>query len=278
MRALLCATAGMAVALTHAAPPEEPRTFGLVAAMGDLFSAVNEVPTVGSHLPPYRRRTIEVKDDVINRIVLKGMGDAVAQVEPGSNRVFVSVRLAREIQDRPSRIEESAFAAAVEALRRMPQRGEWHRIVVATPAYRAAARDGLGGGMEGLGLFTQPLCRGDIRDCDVRSRPATAGVPAKTPSGETQAASRYVAPYLFAKVRILDPKTLEVLDTQEIFDHEKLFDPDSGAMDMNRTIDHKVLAVRILERVETSTVEAVRRSELRGRVDVQEKGPVVPAR
>jgi hypothetical protein len=278
---LICAAACMAVALARAEAPQEPQTYALVAAMGNLFSSVHEVESTGSHLPPFRKRTYDVKDDVINKLVLKGLGDGVAATQPQAKRIYLSVRLPMEIQERPTRIEEAAFEHVVEQLRGMPQRGEWHRIVVATPAYRAQARDGLGHGMEGLGLFTEPLCKDDVNtdmnSCDTRSRPRTRGALATTPSGEKEAASRYLAPYLFVKVSILDPKTLEVLDTQEIFDHEKIFDPDSGSTDMNQSVDHKFLAAKILERVENSTVEAVRRSELRGHVDVQEKGPVPAA-
>ena len=166
----------------------------------------------------------------------------------------------------------------MEQLRGMPQRSAWHRIVVATPAWRAQARDGLARGIGGIGLFTEPLCQGDIRFCDTRSRPATAGVRAQTPSGETETASRYVAPFFFARIRSIDPATLEVLDTQEVFEHDKLFDPDSGAMDMNQSIERKALAAKIVRRIETSALEAVRRSELRGTVDVKERGEVNPAR
>lgn len=277
IRALACAAACLAAALAQGQAPDEPRVFALVAAMGNLFSAVHEVPSVGSHLPPFRRRTLEVQDNAINKLVLKSLDDALVATEPGARRTYLSVRLPPEVQARTGTIDESAFERVVVELRRMPQRSTWHRIVVATPAWRQAARDGLGGGVGGLGLFTEPLCQGDIRFCDTRSRPSTAGVAAKTPTGETETASRYVAPFLVAKIRILDPATLEVLDTQEIADHEKLFDPDSGAVDMNRSVDRRTLALHIVSRIEASALEALRRSELRGRVDVHERGEVPPA-
>lgn len=260
--------------LSAGAAPEPRHTFALVAAMGDRFSAVHEIESVGSNLPPYRRRALDVKDDGLNKVVLKALGDAVAAIDPAAERVYLSVRLPRALQDRASSLEDTAFDTVMEQLRGMPRGGSWHRIVVVTPAWRAGARDGLSRGLGGIGLFTQPLCQGDIRFCDTRSRPATAGVEAQTPSGETQPASRYVAPFFFARIRILDPATLEVLDTQEIFDHEKLFDPDSGATDMNQAIDRKVLAMKIVARIEASALEAVRRSELRGTVDVKERGEV----
>jgi len=269
---LLCTASGA----LHAAETTGPRAFALVSAMGDRLSAVHEVPSTGSHLPPYRRRTLEVRDDGIDRLMLKSLGEAVAASNSDARATFMAVRLPAAVQDAPSRLEEAAFAFVIEQLRAMPQRTAWHRIVIATPAYRAAAHDGLGSGMEGIGVFTQPLCQGDIRSCDTRSRPATAGVAARTPSGDIEPASRYVAPFVFARISIVDPGTLAVLDTQEVFDHEKLFDPDSGAMDMNRSIDRKRLAARLVERVQASAAEALRRSELRGRVEVRERGAVPP--
>jgi hypothetical protein len=256
---------------------EPHRVFALAAAMGDRFSAVHEVQSTGTNLPPYRRRSLDVQGDGLNKVVLKALGDAVAATDPGAERIYLSVRRPGALQDRPSSLEESALDTVLEQLRGMP-RGAWHRIVVATPAWRNSARDGLANGMGGIGLFTQPLCQGDIRFCDTRSRPGTAGVSAQTPSGETETASRFVAPFFFARITILDPATLEVLDTQEIFDHDKLFDPDSGAMDMNQSVDRKVLAAKIVGRIEASALEAVRRSELRGTVDVKERGEVTPAR
>ena len=275
--ARVCALA-CAWTMLAAAAAEERHTYALVAAMGNRFTAVHEIESVGSNLPPYRRRALEVKDDGLNKVVLKALGDAVAVMEPAAERVYLSVRVPGALQDRASRLEDSAFDAVMEQLRGLPQRRAWHRIVVATPAWRAGARDGLARGIGGIGLFTQPLCHGDIRFCDTSSRPATAGVEAQTPAGQTQAASRFVAPFFFARIHIVDPATLEVLDTQEVFDHEKLFDPDSGAVDMNQSIDRKVLAAKIVGRIEASTGEAVRRSELRGSVEVNERGEAKPAR
>jgi len=246
--------------------------------MGHWLSAVHEVQSTGSHLAPYRRRALRMPDDGINKLVLGSLDAAVKSVEPSSDRIYLSVRVPKEAQDRPSSLDSEAFAFAVEVLRKMPGRDRWSRVVVVTPAWRTRGDDGLARGMQGLGVFTEPLCQGGEATCNTRGRPTTAGVRARTPRGEEETASRYVAPYLFAKVWILEPVTLAVVDTQEIFDHEKLFDPDSTAVDLNRMIDTKTLAARIEHLVESSTLEAVRRSELRGTVDVKERGEVKPAR
>jgi hypothetical protein len=147
-------------------------------------------------------------------------------------------------------------------------------VVVITPTLRIERSEGgPRGDIQGIGVFTQPLCQSDLRDCD-RAAGRNSGVTATTPEGETTTAPRFVAPYLYAKVWILDPHTLAVIDTQVALDHTKLYDPKSDSLDMNQMIDRKVLAARIVEQVETSAVEALKRTELRGKVEVNEKGEV----
>jgi hypothetical protein len=249
----------------------DPETFALVGAMGNQFSAVHENQRVGSRLPPWHTRSLEVKDDGINKLAVASLDLAVAKMHPDAKRIHLSVALPDTVQFRSRSLEEGAFETAIAALRPMPERSTWHRIVLITPANRVEAREGLGADMHGMGLFTQPLCQSDLRDCDTR-RPALNGVEVETPAGKKATTSRLVAPYLFAKVWILEPNTLEVLDTQLVLDHVKLGDPDSTTLDMNQVIDRKVLVTRMVQQVETSTLEAVKRSELRGKVDVNERG------
>jgi hypothetical protein len=52
----------------------------------------------------------------------------------------------------------------------------------------------------------------------------------------------------------------------------KLNDPDSNAFDMAQVVSRHYLAQRIAQQVETSTADAVKRSELRGTVDVKDRG------
>jgi hypothetical protein len=57
-----------------------------------------------------------------------------------------------------------------------------------------------------------------------------------------------------------------------LMDHVKLGDPDSEVLDMTKLIDRKALVTRMVHQVETSALEAVKRSELRGKVEVNERG------
>jgi hypothetical protein len=259
-----------------AGPASAADKYALVAAMGDRFMASHEVHQTGSRLPNFDKRALEVKDDGINKLAVASLNEAVKKMHPQSERILLSVPLSQDTMDRVRAIEENAFATAVEALRARPDRSQWHRIVLVTPANRVDKKDGLGPDTQGMGLFTQGLCQSDIRDCDKR-RSMASGVQVTNPDGETIRSDRFVAPYFFAKIWILDPQSLQVLDSEVVMDHMKYNDANSDAMDQNQVFTPKFLAARLVERVEASTTQAVGRTELRGKVEVNEKGEVRPA-
>jgi hypothetical protein len=247
--------------------------YALVAAMGDQFIAASETRATGSHLPNYARRSLDVKEEGINKLALASLDMAVRKLHPQSARSYLVVPLPHDTQLRVRSIEENAFATAVQALRARTDRGEWQRIVLITPANRVQRQEtgGLAPDTQGIGVFTQGFCQSDIRDCDKR-RSVASGVEVTPPRGETVKSDRFVAPYFFAKVWILDPQNLQVLDSELVTDHTKYNDPDSDAMDQNSVLDRKFLLAKIVEQVEKSTAQAVSRSELRGKVEVNERG------
>jgi hypothetical protein len=77
-------------------------------------------------------------------------------------------------------------------------------------------------------------------------------VEATSPTGEKIITTRFVAPYYFAKVWILDPQSLQVIDSEVVMEHMKYNDPDSETMDQNQVFGPKFLAARLVERVEAS--------------------------
>ena len=258
--------------LSTAAFGAETRTYVLVAAMGDIFNAGHEVQRTGSHLAPYRNRPIDAPENILNKLALASLDEAVARMDPAGQRIRFSVTLSKEIQLRPVTLEEAAFHKAVEALREMPGREAWHRIVLVTPSMTGLERGGLASRLQGMGLFIQPLCQGEQQFCDSKSQPASTGIEVETPLGEATTASRFVAPFVAMKMWILDPVTLAVIDTQEVFDHRKIWDPKAQSLDPTKIVEGKVLARRFVELVEKSTADAVMHSELRGKVEVNEKG------
>ena len=148
----------------------------------------------------------------------------------------------------------------------MPQRLEWDRIVVATPAYEAFKLDGLASKLQGFGVFMQPLVGASFTfnnnqiDSRVQGRNEVA-----SPENRIIRSSTYVAPFSYIEIWVLDPKTLAVLDKQKRFDNEKLADPTSGSLDLSQTVSKKFLATRIMTLIEGSIGEAVMHSEINSR-------------
>ena len=140
-------------------PPERPRVYVLLAALGDQFSVVSEVSRTGTHLSPYQRRTSQVPGDALNRLALHSLDEAVASIDPKSRRIYLAAPALAMDRVAPSEREAVAIAAIKHALEGMPQRAEWDRIVVATPAYRALELNGLGTRLQGFGLFEQTQCQ-----------------------------------------------------------------------------------------------------------------------
>ena len=271
---LRLAILGVAIALPCAVEgATESNKYALVAAMGDRFIAGHEVHQTGSRLPAWRKRPLEVEGDGINKIVLASLDTVVAKMHPDAQRIYFSVPLSKSVQDRTRSLEENAFEVAVGALRANPKRGEWHRIVLITPSNRVVANEGLAADTQGMGLFSQGLCQSDIRDCDRRR--TNSGVEVTTPKGEKVKADRFVAPYFFAKIWILDPVSplssmQEVVPTTEI--RGSRFRRDEPECSARPQVPHRAHR----QQVETSTAEAVKRSELRGKVEVKDIGEAKP--
>jgi hypothetical protein len=144
---------------TEPANSVKPRVYALVAAVGEQFSVLSEVQSTGSHLSPYRRRTIEVPNNILNRLALHGLDKAIANIDPDSKRIYMALPAAQMAGVAPSEREGVAISKIVSELEKMPQRLEWDRIVIATPAYRALELNGLASKLQGFGLFSQPLCQ-----------------------------------------------------------------------------------------------------------------------
>ena len=251
------------------------KRYALVAAMGDRFMATHEVRQTGSRLTPYRYTALQAPDNVLNRLVLAGLDEAIAKMEPTSTRTHLAVAVRRARTD-TTPIDAAALDAVVEELRGRPERAQWDRIIVATPAYMTQRTDGMAARTQGFGVFMQPLCQSLQGSCGLDTDLSTGSAAEKvtTPAGEETRANQFVAPYVYLKVSILDPRSLEVIDTQEVFEYQKLWDPKKDTMDLSEVIPKRELALRIVKLAGQATEEAVKRTELRGTVEVKEKGAV----
>jgi hypothetical protein len=284
--ALILATFGLGAFAADAdtAPAAaKPRVFALVGAMGDVFMSTDEVVRTGSHLPPWRRTAIDAKDNVLDKLVLAGLDQAVAKMEPASKRIYFAVNPPR-VATNSTPMDEVGRDAALAYLKDVPDRDTWDRIVIATPGFRVQAEDAMPGRTQGFGVFMQPLCQSLSGACGMSSIGqlgdglSAGGETVKTPDGRTIQANQFVAPYVYLKIWIVDPKTLAVIDSQEVFEYQKMWNPDSDSLDMSQMIPKRVMATQIVELASQATQDAVKRSELRGQVDVKEHGPVKPTR
>ena len=88
-------------------------------------------------------------------------------------------------------------------------------------------------------------------------------------------ANHFVAPYAYLDIWVLDPKTLEVLDHQVSLESRKVAD-DYGGIDLNDERAREFVASRFILVVQDSVRDAVRKTELRGTVEVGNVKPVDP--
>jgi hypothetical protein len=268
---------GLVYAEAAQSPPAKPGTIALVAAFGDLVSFVSQVQSTGSHLSSSRQATGRVKDDVLNRIVLHSLDSATAGILPDSNRIYLSLSAVSPAGVASLQDDTAAIEAIIAALEKMPQRQEWDRIVVATPAYRALERDGLAGRLQGFGLFSDPLCHGcgSFLD-DVPSNVKHGSIDAVTSEGDAIKSQTYVAPFSYIDIWILDPKTLAILDKQERFESQKLAEPQYKPVSINV---EQYLMRRLASLIDHSISDAVTHSELntrQGKVEVSNPIKVDP--
>src|SRR4030095_2868033 len=106
----------------------KPRVYALIAAIGEQFTVVYEVSTTGTHLSPYRRRTSEVSDNVLNRFALNSLDDAIVKIDPAGKRIYMTLPAAQMDGVEPSKREDLAIGRIIAALEKMPERAEWDRI------------------------------------------------------------------------------------------------------------------------------------------------------
>lgn len=252
----------------------KPKVYALVAAIGEKFSIVYAVPRTG-YLEPYRRSTIQVTNNILNRVALQGLDKAIANIDPDSKRIYLALPAARMDEVAPSQRETVAISSIVSALEKMPQRLEWDRIVVVTPAYRAQEVDGMAGKLQGFGVFWQPLCQSDVTSCSYGFHPPSGPV-ALTPENKVIKTNQFVAPFSNIEVWVLDPKTLAVLDKQLEFDNQKLADATARIPDVSQSVNREFIVSRISSLIELSINEAVKHTELSGKVEVGEPKVVNP--
>lgn len=259
-RGLVASLLVLAAGAASAAPEApKPRTFALVSAVGGEFQYVRRRQQVGTNLEPFSRHSARVPGGALDNAVLRGLDRTVAASDPESERVFIVLNPVEMEGVRPADRERVAIGKVVSALDPLPQRAGWDRIFVVTPHYRYGEMQGLGSKLGGIGVFVQPLSRGRIGSVDLDIALEALDDPdTMTPDGRPSRSYTYVAPFFYTKLWVLDAKTLQVIDTEERFDYQKIYDPSWTAIDVARNFTPEDLAAQVEKFVERASSRALR--------------------
>jgi hypothetical protein len=243
----------------------EPKPiYALASAIGGELSYVIAKEEVGSRMDPYERLTLGIPDHTLDAIVLRGLDRVIARRFPDTDRVFMRLRPAQLKDIAPPDRERVAFERLTAELQKMPDRPRWERIVVVTPLYRAFERSGLGSRLHGVGLYVQDLQSHALYD--VIEPDGTPG---------QQRRGRYLALYYYAKLFVLDAKTLQVIESAPWLIDEKIHDSQSDAVNIVRSLTVEQLSKRLEVFVESASNRALT-STLGGTVEGGEITPVKP--
>jgi hypothetical protein len=243
------------------------KTIALVSAVGAEFSVVRQKQSVGSNLEPYTRHNIEVSSQAINNAVLRGLDRGMAAEFPNSTRVLLHVAHDKAAADvLPQHREAHIFKRVLSLLETMPERQKWDEVVVVTPKWLLSERAGMGSKLVGVGLYVQPLEGAQIVEDFGIGAPDEQ---VETVDREKARSKTFVAPFFYTTVTTLDAKTLKVIKRDERHDYRKIVDPDSTAIDIQKSIPVEKLAGMIERFVETSALRSL--TDKAGTVEI---GPV----
>ena len=217
----------VAVQTEPPAPSSRPRTYVLVAAVGDEIGIVSEGARTGTHMSQFRRTSADVPDNLLNRLVLNMMDAAVVKLDPESRRIYLTLAPGHLNGVDPMKREAAAIEKIVAALRPMPQRADWDRIVIVTPTF-CTDLEGLPGKLQGPGCSSRTPVRGGwgsgLRLRLVQHRCAAAvGKPEATTRTAGHPRQLLRRAVLYMQLWVLNARTLEVIDHQKAFDSKKLY-------------------------------------------------------
>lgn len=261
----MVATLAKAQASDPVAAPARPLTYALISAVGDRFTVVSQKYSTGSNvIDNFTRTVLKVPDNALNSAVLRGLDRALAQSDPTSVRVFMSLEAAELDNVNPQDREAVALGKIVSVVEKMPQRKDWDKIMVVAPLYMQSEYSGMGSKLAGVGVYIQPLQSGSLTGNSVDSGfgqdislDQFGGSDTTSPDGKKSSSRRYIAPFAYIQVWTLDAKTLAVIDKNARHDFTKLFDRQSTSVNLWNSIPADVLAVRLLTLTERSAAGAL---------------------
>lgn len=253
-------TLASAQASEPVAAPSRPLTYALISAVGDRFTIVSQKQSVGSNvIDNYSRKIIKIQGNVLNSAILRGLDKALADSDPTSVRIFMSLEAAELDNVYPQDREAVALGKIVSAVEKMPQRKDWDKIIVVAPKYMQSEYSGMGSKLSGLGVYIQALYSAKLTESSGSEIGISdsSGSGTTAPDGTKSMSTRYIAPFSYLQAWTLDAKTLAVIDKNARHDFTKLFDRQSTALNAALTIPDDVLASRILTLAERSAAGAL---------------------
>jgi len=95
-----------------------------------------------------------------------------------------------------------------------------------------------------------------------------------SPDGEKSHSYKYVAPYFYAQIWVIDAQTMKVIETNDRYDFQRIWDPKSDALDVAAQMTPEVLSNMVEKFVEKASARAL--NDKQGEVIIQEPRIVNP--
>jgi hypothetical protein len=259
-----------------AAAAPKPRTFALVAAMGEGFNIVVEKASVGSHLAPFDRKRFESAGASVNALVLLELARQVSALDASARFVPMVYPVSPMLEVSAERRSQATFDAVVAELKQAPDRGTWDRNLIVTPAYRGPRKDGMASQLTGMGLFVEPLCVSDVFSCS-SGVASLSGPVTQRPDGSMAPANGFFAPYFYATLWELDAASMEVIAKRDVFHHKKMSSDNDQVPAQIDASAYARINVQLANLVNQSIQDALKKTDLAGKVEVRHVKEVDPA-
>ena len=262
--------------------PAKPQVIALISAVGDQFTYVKVRQQVGSNIIDNNfRKVMKVPDNSFNLAVLRGLDEAIGRINPDSKRVFLSLNAVELDGVLPQNREAVAIGKLVSIIEKMPERQNWDKIVIATPKFLMSEREGMGTKLQGFGIYVQPLASASLDGGDLpilgTEIDNLSDSDTTTPGGGRARSKQYMAPYSYIQVYVLDAKTLQVLEKNARHDYTKLSDPESTALNIEKSMTPEFLAKRVTRLIERSAAASLGATDVGTSVEIGNLQTVTPA-
>jgi hypothetical protein len=238
----------------------------VASAVGTEFNWSIFRSGTGTNLDRDLRGRTRVPDGAVDVAAIRGVAPVLARAFAGAEFVFLRLQRDNLSEVLRQHREEETFQALLAQVAAMPERAQWDRIVLLTPAYRGFDSEGLGAKLFGIGVYVRDYGP-EFLDGSQLSGGYAVVEPDGTPGRQPK--QTYVALYGFMNVVIVDAASLAVLERRRWSFDEKIHDSRGGWLHVLDSIPKDVLAERFERFVERASRIAVA-ATLGGSVEIGE--------